>query len=384
LRNTYRIARIAGIDVQIHWTWLLAFGFVTWSLGAYYQDHFSWSAGEAYSVAGISAILLFATVLIHELAHALTARKFSVPVQTIYLFIFGGLSSLSQEPETPRAELFIALAGPLASLILAGICFLLHAATGDVPSALSVIFGYLASVNLLLALFNLIPGFPLDGGRVLRAGIWLATGNLQRATRIASSVGNVIGYLFIFGGLVVAFVLGAFVTGLWLVFIGWFLHNTATSTYQQTVVERVLAGVDVRNVMDQVHVFAEPYLPIDALLYRHLLNEHQRAVPVLAPDRELLGLVTAADVGKAPQDEWSILPVSRVMTPRDRLCTVAPGDSLRAALRIFAERQFHQLPVVTDGRFVGMLNRGHVLQYLHVRQQLQKMTDTDGRAGEDE
>jgi CBS domain-containing protein len=142
--------------------------------------------------------------------------------------------------------------------------------------------------------------------------------------------------------------------------------------------DRILNGVDVRNVMDHVEAFAEPDMPVEALLNRQLLNEHRHAVPILGPDRELLGLVTQADLARAPRSEWSILPVGRIMTPREELCTVAPGDSLRDALHVLTEESYHDLPVIAEGRFVGMLNRGHLAQYLHVRQQLQAMTESEG------
>jgi Zn-dependent protease/predicted transcriptional regulator len=378
MQQSYRIGRVGGIDILIHWTWLLALVFVTWPLGAYYQDHFaSWGAGTAYGVALVSVLLLFLTVLVHELSHSFTARAHALPVQSIYLFIFGGISNLPREPDSPRAELLVALAGPASSLVLAGVFFLLHLAVGGESSVPAVIFGYLASVNLLLALFNLVPGFPLDGGRVLRASIWLFTGNLRRATQIAAAAGSVAGYIFILGGIVLAIAGGIFLTGLWLIFIGWFLRRAAASIRYQAIADRLLTGVAVRNVMDQIQAFAEPDMPVDALLNRQLLNEHQHAVPVLGPDRALLGLVTEADIGKAPRGEWSVLPVGRVMTPRAQLCTVAPGDSLRDALRLLTENSFHSFPVIAEERFVGMLDRGHVAQYLHVRQQLQAMTDAE-------
>jgi Zn-dependent protease len=370
--NAFKVARIGGIDIFVHWTWLLAFAFVTWSGGDFYQQQFKhWGPGTAYLVGAVSAILLFLTVLVHELAHSFTARAHALPVKTIYLFIFGGVSNLPQEPDNPRTELLVTVAGPAASLVLAGLFFLLYAVAQHGPSQVYAIFAYLGAVNLILALFNLIPGFPLDGGRVLRAIIWLITKNLRRATRIASSVGDAIGYCFILGGLIEAFLFGQVVSGIWLAFIGWFLHNAATATYQQAMVDRLLLGIDVRNVMDPAPFTAPPDLPIEALIYRHLLTENERAVPVIDPDRDLIGLVTLSDARKVPREEWSIVPISRIMTPVDALRTVMPGDTLREAMRVLAEHSVNQLPVISDGRLVGMLNRAHVVRYLHMRQQLE-------------
>ncbi len=379
MQNSYKIATIGGIEVFIHWTWLFAFAFITWSLGDYfYGQYHSWNLLTAYIVGGIAALLLFTTVLIHELAHSFTARANGLPVKTIYLFIFGGVSNLSQEPETPRTELLVAIAGPLASLVLAALFFVLFLVTKSAPSQVTVVLGYLATINVILAVFNLIPGFPLDGGRVLRASIWLVTDNLGRATQIAGTVGNGIGYLFILGGLIEALVLGQFYSGLWLAFIGWFLHNAASATTQQASLDRLLLGIDVRNVMDQIANTAAPDTPIEALVYRHMLNENQRALPVTETDGTLVGLVTLGDTRNVPREEWGLVPVSRIMTPRDKLLTVAPDASLRDALQIMAEEHFNQIPVMRDGRLVGMLNRGHVLQYIHVRQRLQATSADSG------
>jgi Zn-dependent protease len=370
-RNSVRVARIGGIDIYLHVSWLLAFVFITWSLGDFYATTFpTWGSGTAYLVGAISAILLFVTVLIHELAHSFTARANGLPVHTITLFIFGGVSNLTQEPQTAQIELLVAIAGPLASLVLAGIFYLLHAALGSAPSQVTAILGYLASVNLILALFNLIPGFPLDGGRVLRALIWLLTGNLRRATHIASNVGQIIGYLFIFGGLLEAFVLGQIISGIWLAFIGWFLQNAATASYQQTVMDRALLGVDVADVMDPPPPGSPPTVSVEQLAYHGMLAQNQRTIPIVDPDGKLRGIVTFGDLGKVPRERWASTSVIEILTPTRDLVTVAPDDDLRSALRLLAEHGYNQLPVLDNGRLVGMLNRNHVLQYLHLRQQL--------------
>lgn len=368
--NSFRIFRIAGIDIFINWTWLLALAFITWSLGDFYHTQFHWTSGTAYIVGAISAVLLFVTVLLHELAHSLTARSLGLPVNSITLFIFGGVSNLTREPDNPRTELLVAIAGPLTSLVLAGIFYLLHAALASGPNEVSAVLGYLASVNALLAIFNLIPGFPLDGGRVFRAIVWMITHNLRRATHIASNVGQVIGYLFIIAGILEAFVLGQFASGIWLAFIGWFLHNAASASYQQAVMEGVFRGVDVRDVMDPSPVPVPAWTTVDALVYHHMLNENQRAIPVTGRDGSFEGLVTLADVRHLPRDQWNTTQVSQVMMPIAKLRGVAPDTDLRTAMQILAENSYHQLPVIQDGQLAGMLNRAHVLQWLHMREQL--------------
>jgi Zn-dependent protease/CBS domain-containing protein len=370
--NRFRVASIAGINVYIHWSWLIIFALLTWSLGDFYYTHFhSWNRGTAYAVAATSAILLFVTVLLHELAHSFTARGRGLPVNTITLYLFGGVSSLTQEPSDAGTELQVALAGPLTSLALAGLCFLLFlAGRGSWPSEVTAILNYLAVINLLLAAFNMIPGFPLDGGRVFRSIVWLITKNRRRATSIASTLGQVIGYLFIVAGLLAAFFGADVVGGIYLAFIGWFLQNAASASNQQAVIESVLRGVDVRDVMDPTPDLAPASLSIEALVDRYMLNQNRRAVPVGTPDGEVQGLVTLADVRNVPRDEWIRTSISRVMRPRDQLRTVKSSDHLADALRVLAENRYHQLPVMDDGHIVGMLNRDHVLQYINLRQRL--------------
>jgi Zn-dependent protease/CBS domain-containing protein len=369
--SSFKVMRIGGIDIYVHWSWLLALAIFTWSIGdLYHTDFKSWTLGVAYLLGFISAMLLFATVLIHELAHSFTARANRLPVHTITLFIFGGVSNLTREPQTPRIELLVAIAGPLASLILAGIFFGLHAVLGGSVSYVRAVVGYLAVVNLLLAVFNLIPGFPLDGGRVLRALLWMGTHNLRRATHLASNVGQAIGYLFITGGVLLAVIAGDLGSGIWLAFIGWFLQNAASATWRQAVVDQVLAGVDVHDVMDPAPPSVGPAVTVAELVYGHMLQANQRAIPVSGLDGSLAGLVTLNDVNRVTQEEWTRTAVSRVMTPAEKLVSVRPRDHLKAALALLAENNFNQLPVIEGGRLVGMLNRSHVLQYLHMRQQI--------------
>jgi CBS domain-containing protein len=230
------------------------------------------------------------------------------------------------------------------------------------------VLGYLASINLLLAIFNLIPGFPLDGGRVFRSIVWAITGSMGRATRIATRVGEIVGYVFIFIGLVEALVFGQLGSGIWLAFIGWFLYNAASTSGQQIVMDQVLQGVDVRDVMDPAPDPIPPTTSVQALVFQHLLTGGRRSVSVQGPDGTLLGLVTVADLRHVAQAEWAATPVSQIMTRAADLRTVTPAEDLRHAMQTLAENRYHQLPVVDNGRLVGTLDRGHVLQYLHLRQ----------------
>jgi Zn-dependent protease/predicted transcriptional regulator len=367
--NALKVATIGGIQIFVHWTWLLAFLFFTWSLGAYYDTTFhGWGHGTAYLLGALSTILLFVTVLLHELGHSFTARALGLPVNSITLFIFGGVSNLTNEPQSPRVEFLVAFAGPLTSLLLSGIFYLLHAAAGSGSSEISAVLGYLASVNLILAIFNLIPAFPLDGGRVFRSIVWAIRGSMRQATRVATSVSRVIAYLFIAAGLVEALIGGNLVGGIWLAFIGWFLYNSASASGQQAVMDQMLQGVDVRDVMDPAPAGIAPSTRVQSLVFDHLLDQGRRAAAVQSPDGTLLGLVTLSDLRHLPQEDWSSTPVSQIMTPTARLATVAPSTDLRQAVGFLATNQFHQLPVIEQGRLVGLLTRDHVIQFLQQRQ----------------
>jgi Zn-dependent protease/CBS domain-containing protein len=370
MKNQFKVATVAGIDIYIHWTWLLAFAFFTWSLGAYYDTTFhSWGHGSAYLVGAISTILLFVTVLLHELGHSFTARRLGLPVKSITLLIFGGVSNLTQEPPSARVEFLVAFAGPLTSLILSGIFYALHLAVGTGSSSeVGAVLGYLASVNLILAIFNLVPAFPLDGGRVFRSIVWAITGSMTRATRIATATSRVIAYLFIAAGLAETLVGGNFVGGIWLAFIGWYLYGSASASGQQAAMEQTLRGVDVADVMDAPPASIAPDVPVQSLLLDHLLDGSHRAVTVQGQDGELLGLVTVSDLKDVPQADWTTTPVSRIMTPATQLVTVTPTEDLREAIAQLATNRYHQLPVINQGRLAGILNRDHVLQFLQLRQ----------------
>ena len=368
MTRSFKVASIGGIDIFIDWTWLFAFVFFTWSLGAYYDSTFrGWGHGTAYLIGAVSTLLLFVTVLLHELGHSFTARSLGLPVSSIILYIFGGVSNLTSEPPSPRVEFLVTFAGPLTSLILAGIFYLLHAAVGNGSSEVGAILGYLASVNLILAIFNLIPAFPLDGGRVFRSIVWGITGSMTRATRVATDVSRVFAYLFIGAGLLQAFGFGQFGSGLWLAFIGWFLLNSASAGAQQAAMEQLLRGVDVRDVMDAAPASIPPTTPVQSLVFDHLLDGSHRAASVQDPDGTLLGLVTLSDLRHLPQGDWPSTSVSQIMTPAARLRTVTPEEDLQHAIGLLAANRYHQLPVVEQNRLVGMLNRDHVMQYLQLR-----------------
>ncbi|HEY8476185.1 MAG TPA: site-2 protease family protein [Chloroflexota bacterium] len=360
--------RVGGIEVRADATWVVAVALITGTLalGQLPLAYPGWSRAAYWAAGAAAALLLFGSVLVHELAHAFVAISRGIPVKGITLFIFGGVAALGREPQRPRDEFLVAIVGPIASLALALVFWALAALTPNrtPPEAL---FAQLATINALLAGFNLLPGFPLDGGRVLRAAIWGATGSYRRATEVAALVGLGLAFILIMWGLLRALT-GDLLGGLWTAFIGWFLQGAADASRREAAFQDAFRGLRVRQLMDDAPATTTPDTPIETLVYDELLMRGKRALPVCDGQR-LLGIVSLTDVKHVPQDRWSTTTVGEIMT-RSPLHTVGPLDEVARALRLMAEHEVHQLPVVEDGRLVGLLNRADLIRYLQFREEL--------------
>jgi Zn-dependent protease/CBS domain-containing protein len=377
--GSVRVARIFGIDINIHFSWILIFFLVVLNLADSFPQQFpQWSNQKGLVVAAITAFLFFASVLGHELAHSLVARRFQMSVSSITLFLLGGVANLRKEPPSAQAEFFMAVAGPATSVLIGvvglGFAFLLdpRAALPN-AEAIQAVAAYLGTVNLYLAAFNMIPGFPLDGGRVLRSVIWGVTGNRTRATTIAAR-----------GGQLIAFALGAFVvyevvilqqvSGLWLGLIAYFLYSAATSTLQQEKIVSVVGGARVGPLMTTDLRSTTPGAMVGQLIRDLVLPMNLRAIPVVSGER-FVGLVAIGDLRKVEQARWPETPVEAVMTPASELPTVSPDDPLTTALERFAATDLPLLPVIKDGRLVGLLHRESVIGYVR----MQEMLGLEGR-----
>lgn len=369
MASSFRIGRIAGIDIGVNYTWIFAFFLITWSfaVGVFPQ----WSPGSStlgYWAAGfIEALLMFVCVLLHELAHSLVARSRGLNVGSITLFIFGGVSNLQEEPAKAGTEFYMAVVGPATSLVLAVVFYAVFLIFPVRTSLTAVTVFYLAYVNLSLGIFNLIPGFPLDGGRVLRSIIWGATKNLRTATNIAAGMGQLFGWLFIGIGVYLAFT-GDILNGLWIAFIGWFLNSAADSSRRELTMRETLRGVQVRDVMDPTPACIGPETPVSDVVQQTFFQAGYRAAPICQGDK-IGGIVTITDVKKIPQEKWTTTPVSQIMT-REPLYTVNEDDDLGAAVRLLSAHDLNQLIVLKEGRLAGLLNRSHVIRYLQLRQEL--------------
>lgn len=362
-----RIGRVLGIDLRLDTSWFVIFILISWSLASntFPLGHPGWAAGRYWLLALATSLLFFASVVAHELGHSVVAQATGVPVRDITLFLFGGVATLGREPRRPRDELLIALAGPAVSLALAAGFGALWRLGGTVGAPLHALAGWLAMVNLSLALFNLLPGFPLDGGRVFRALVWGLTGDLRRATRIAASLGRIVAFGFIAWGVWQIFA-GNWGGGLWIAFIGWFLNNAAAGTYQQTVLEELLAGHTAREVMQTDCPRVQRRLTLDVLVDQIILPSGRRCFPV-AEDGQLVGLVTLHQVQEVPRDRWPTTRVEEVMIGRPDLLTVRVDDELATVFERMATEGLNQFPVLEGDRLAGMVTRESLLAFVQLR-----------------
>lgn len=369
--GSWRIGEIRGIEIGIHPSWLFVFFLVAWTLAVgLFPLQYGGLDGTTYWVMGFTAsLLLFASVLVHELAHSFVALSRGLQVKSITLFIFGGVANIVQEAKSARDEFMVAVVGPLASLVVAGFFWAANQAVGPQSVALEGVLSYLAGINVILAVFNMIPGFPLDGGRVFRAVLWGTMNSLPKATRVASAVGTGIGYLFIFAGVYMAFS-GALINGLWLAFIGWFLSSAAQATSRQTEIQARLRGVEVSSLMNRRPLTIDPNARLSSVVDEYILRHAVRALPVVEDGGELIGMVTLQEIRNLPKEEWTETPVRFAMVRAADLHTATPGTSLEEALRLMGEHDVNQLPVVEGDRLVGLLSRNNVIRFLQVREEL--------------
>ncbi|MCI2426524.1 site-2 protease family protein [Candidatus Acetothermia bacterium] len=306
-------------------------------------------------------------MLAHELAHSLVAQAAGIPMHSITLFIFGGVAQMTEEPGRPGVEFRMALAGPATSLALGVVFGTIWIATTGVSEQVAAIALWLGRINIILAVFNLIPGFPLDGGRVLRSIIWWRTGNLRGATRTASAVGRGVGYIFIFGGIWMVFQ-GDW-GGLWMALIGWFIQNAAAGSYQQVVLQDMLKGHRVSEVMMRDCHAISPQLTLEKLVDDYILGSGRRCFPVVE-DNRVLGLMTIHNVKQVPRELWSTRTLEKEMTPMNKLKWVGPGEDLASVLQLMTAEDVNQLPVVDEGKIVGMIARENLLAFIQTRAEL--------------
>jgi Zn-dependent protease len=367
LRGSFSLGRVAGIDVRAHYTWALAFVFVALSTArAWFPSSAPGFDPTTYALMGASAaLLLFASVLLHELSHSFVARARGQQVQGITLFVFGGFSKV--EAQAPSDEFLIAIVGPLASFALAGVFWLIGQLLLTPRTPLGEVVAYLTAINLLIGTFNLLPGLPLDGGRVLRSVIWRATGSPTRATRIAGIVAHVFAAVFIGIGMS-QLLAGQTFAGLWIILVGWFLGIVTGRTRRQERVDEDLRGMRVGDLMDARPAYADPDLTVEEFVVEHALRGGRLELVVVGAGR-LAGIVTVAEARALPQERWSITPVARIMT-RAPMPVLSPETDVSEVLDVLAAAPFTQIPVVRDGWVVGMFGRADISRFRWLRTNL--------------
>ena len=368
--GTIRIGRFFGFEISVHWSWIFIFFLVTGTFAeGILKDAFpEWTGGQRWSVAALIAIFFFFSILLHEVTHSVVARRYGLPVSSITLFVFGGVSNPTKEPANPRQEFQIAIVGPLTSIAIGGALIAGYFGLRGVEKGAAQVLLNLGEINFAIGIFNLVPGFPLDGGRVLRSIIWARKGEMLAATKLASRIGQVVANL-IMGAGVLIFLTIDLVGGLWLFLIGNFLRGSSSASYEQLFIETVLKGVPARVVAREDYVPLSPEMTISQLVEEHVLAGHGRAFPVMAGE-ELLGLITLTDTRAVPRDDWPTTTVYRAMTPASRLKTVSVNDELSQVLMIMATNDINQVPMM-DGRLLkGMIHRGDVVRYIQTRQEI--------------
>jgi len=369
-KNTISLGRIWGIPVGLDPSWFLIFIFMTWTLASsYFPAEFkNWPQLQYWVVGAVTAIMLFVSVVLHELGHSLVAMRYKIPVNSITLHVFGGIAQIGAEPPNALAEFWIAIAGPAVSFGLAIIFQLLQSVITGIEPLLALL-KYLAYINGTLALFNLIPGFPLDGGRVFRAIVWGASHNLRKATLIAASLGRAIAFGFILYG-VLQVLNGNLGNGLWIAFIGWFLESAATGQVQQQTVHDLLEGHLAQQVMNKNYITIPVGTILQNLVDRQILAEGKRCFVVTDEANQVVGLLTLHHIKEISKTDWPDRTAGQVMTPLNQVKWVPPTAPIKAALEEMDQNGVNQLPVMVDGHIQGMLTREDIISFLRTQVEL--------------
>ncbi|REK10757.1 MAG: CBS domain-containing protein [Planctomycetota bacterium] len=371
--KSIELFKLFGFSVKIDLSWVVIAVLITWTLAnGFFPQAFPDQTPATYWAMGVAGMLgLFVSIVLHELSHSLVARRHGMQMKGITLFIFGGVAEMTDEPPSPKAEFQMAIAGPIASVVIAAVCFAVYR-TGDAlawPVPVVGVFGELALINAVLVAFNLVPAFPLDGGRVLRAALWHLQGNIRRATRITSQIGAGFGIFLIILG-VISFISGNFIGGMWYFLIGMFLRGAAQMSYQQLIVRRALEGEPVSRFMKTDPVTVPPELPLAQLVDQYVYHHHFKMYPVVDHGR-LLGCVTTRHVRDVPRDEWTTRTVGDIVDACSEANTMPPTLDAMEALTRMNQNQASRAMVVENGTLVGVISLKDMMQFLSTKIELE-------------
>ena len=374
MRSNIKLGKISGIEIGLHYSWFIIAALIVFSLGEHFHHvNPNWGTGQIWAAALVTAALFFVTLLLHELAHSLVAQSRGLKVTSITLFALGGVSQIQDDATDAKTEFWVAIAGPIASLIIGFCCLAIALGLGwqhstEPQTAVTGVLVWLGYINIGLAVFNMIPGFPLDGGRVFRAIVWAITKNADRSTRIAGRVGQFVAFLFILDG-IWQFFSGAGFSGLWITFIGWFLMDAATASYDQVDITTALRGMQVSEVMSHDCATVNRGMSLQEFVDTFLLRVGERCFAV-EDQGHFVGLITPRDVGRIPRDRWDKTTVREAMRPLQELHIVTPDTPVLDALKLVASNDVNQLPVVANGTLQGVVSRSQLVQLLQVRSEL--------------
>jgi Zn-dependent protease/predicted transcriptional regulator len=367
----FNLGKLFGIQFRLHYTWFIIFLLITVSLSwrVFPVAYPGWSQPVYWTIGIVTSLLFFASVLAHELAHSLVGRANGIPIKSITLFIFGGVAQMTREATKASAEFKMAAAGPACSLVIGGVFAVVWVLTRGVIEPVSAMAFYLAQINVVLAIFNLIPGFPLDGGRVFRSLMWRFSGNYQRSTRIATRLGQGIAYAFILGGVLMLVFLQEWIGGLWLIFIGWFLQNAASASYRQAQWQEAIHGITASQVMTQHYTTVPPHITLSQLVEGYVLLKGQRFF-LVADEGGFKGILTLRNIKSAARSDWDKTLIEKVMVPADRMKAARPEQDVLSIMAELNENNINQMPVVRDGQVIGLITRDNLLRALRTRTDL--------------
>lgn len=365
--------KLFGFAVHIDASWIIVAMLVAWSLAVgFFPAQFPGLTGRDYwLMAVLGAIGLFASIIVHELSHSLVARRYGLQMKGITLFIFGGVAEMENEPQNARTELMMAAAGPVASIVIGFLFYLAYTAGRDTWSTFTVgIVAYLAWMNWILAAFNLIPAFPLDGGRILRAALWHWKGDLMRATRIAAAFGSGFGLLLIMLAVFTLFS-GNFITAMWWFLIGMFVRGASQASYQQVVLKRTLEGESVRRFMKTDPITVSRSISIRELVDEYIYRYHHKMFPVVSESNRLLGCVTTRDVKNVSREEWENHTVQEISSPCSESNVIGPDTDAMKALSLMSRTGNSRLMVVENGELVAIVSLKDLLRFISTKLELE-------------
>jgi len=374
MKAQIKLGRIFGVEIGLHYSWFIIALLITFSLAGQFQENNpGWSDGLRWGVSIVTAVLFFVAIVVHELSHAIVAKLRGLPVRSITLFALGGVAQIEKEAADAKTEFWMGIIGPITSFVIGVVCLAITVALGWTPPdfpqrPLPAMLMWLGVINIGLAIFNMIPGFPLDGGRVLRGIVWWITGNAVRATRIAARVGQVIAFVMILYGLL-QFFRGAGFNGLWMAFIGWFLLSASRESYAQMVISEGLRGLRVGDVMSRDFPVVDAHSNLQTFAEDHLTRTGRRFF-VVTLNGQPEGIITPNEISTVPRNRWPYTTVADVMRPLDATHTVNPNTPVTEALEVMALQDLNQLPVMNEKGLAGLISRSHILQLIQTRNEL--------------